>query len=153
MFIYSVKFVCGVQNAPPLTPVPGPTAPKCTPVRVGSYATEINIHNFRAQPATIDKRGLLLVKDGDPTIGREPKKVPSTSIEKGWKLPADSATMDDCCYLGEKLSFDPTKLNIGFFVISSDVELNVTAVYTATDLKAPPASISIDVETITGRQV
>ena len=157
MFIYSVKFVCGVQNAPPVVAgVPPPPAPKCTPVRIGSYATEINIHNFRAQDTKIDKRGLLLVKDGDPLIGREPKKVKATVIETGFKLPADSATMDDCCYLAEKLSFDPSKLNIGFWIISCEVELNVTAVYTATDVKtlpALPASISIDVETITGRQV
>jgi hypothetical protein len=145
MFIYSVKFVCGVQNAS-VAGVP----PQCTPVRVGSYATEINIHNFqRAQQAQIDKRVLLLVKDDAP-IGREPKSVSSTVFES-IKLPADSATMDDCCHLGEKLSFSPTHLNIGFLEISSDVELNVTAVYTATDLKA--ASISIDVETITGRKV
>ena len=35
-FIYSVKFVCGIQN--PST--------ACTPVRQGAYSTEINIHNF-----------------------------------------------------------------------------------------------------------
>lgn len=145
MFIYSVKFVCGTQNASAAgVPV------QCTPVRLGAYATEINIHNFqRAQQAQIEKRVLLLVKDDSP-IGREPKFVQSTIFES-IKLPADSATMDDCCHLGEKLSFNPTRLNIGFLEILSDVELNVTAVYTATDLKA--ASLSIAVETIAGRKV
>jgi hypothetical protein len=44
---YSVKFVCGVQNADPaISPPAGP------PVRPGNYATTINIQNFSDDIAT-----------------------------------------------------------------------------------------------------
>jgi hypothetical protein len=49
------------------------------------------------------------------------------------------------------MNFSLTQLNLGFLEIVSNVALNVTAVYTATDLKA--ASISIDVATINPQQV
>ena len=142
MFSYSVKFVCGTQNV-------SATAQPCTPVRQGTYSTEINIHNFTKTQAVIDKRVLLLVQNDAP-VGREPQVVPAKSFDK-ITLPPDSATMDDCCHLGDKLGFNPAHINIGFLEIVSNVELNVTAVYTATDLKA--ASISIDVESFSARTV
>ena len=145
MFSYSVKFVCGVQNAPA-----GVAAPPCSPVRQGAYATEINIHNFqRDKEAVIEKRAIVLVHNDAPE-GREPKVVKARPFDK-ITLPPDSGTMDDCCNLGEKLQFAAGRLNIGFLEIVSTVELNVTAVYTATDLKS--ASISIDVESVSGRQI
>jgi hypothetical protein len=144
MFSYSVKFVCGVQS------VPATGQPACSPVRQGSYATEVNIHNFqRDKEAAIEKRAMLLVHNDAPD-GREPKYVKAKPFDK-ITLPPDSATMDDCCGLAEKLQFTAGHLNIGFLEIVSSVELNVTAVYTATDLKS--ASISIDVESVTGRQI
>lgn len=144
MFSYSVKFVCGTQNAPAATHV------TCSPVRQGTYATEINIHNFqRDKEAVIEKRAILLVHNDSPD-GREPKLVKARPFDK-ITLPPDSGTMDDCCGLGEKLQFAAGRLNIGFLEIVSTVELNVTAVYTATDLKS--ASISIDVESVAARQI
>ena len=144
MFVYSVKFICGTQNVPS-------TAPNiCTPVRQGVYATEINIHNFQATAATIQKRALLLVHNDqavrEPAIARA---QPFANIT----LPPDTATMDDCCSLQGPLNLSLTQLNIGFLEILSNVALNVTAVYTATDSKAPPASISIDVQSIAPQQV
>jgi hypothetical protein len=143
MFVYSVKFICGTENPPA-------GAVTCTPVRQGAYATEINIHNFQTNaPATIQKRALLLVHNGAP-VGREPgiaKAQPFAAIT----LPPDTATMDDCCSLGGPLNFSLTQLNIGFLELLSNVALNVTAVYTATDLKA--ASISIDVQSIAPQTV
>jgi hypothetical protein len=144
MFSYSVKFVCGSQGATAATQV------TCSPVRQGIYATEINIHNFqRDKEAVIEKRAIVLVHNGD-AVGREPKFVKAQPFDK-IALPPDSGTMDDCCRLGEKLQFAAGRLNIGFLEILSSVELNVTAVYTATDLKS--ASISMDVESVAGRQI
>jgi hypothetical protein len=142
MFSYSVKFVCGQNGV--ATP-----AQNCSPVRQGIYATEINIHNFnRDQQAQIEKRVLLLVSNDAP-VGREPHQVQAKVFDK-IVLPPDSATMDDCCRFIEMLHFNPAQLNIGFLELVSTVELNVTAVYTATDVKS--ASISIDVETIDARK-
>jgi hypothetical protein len=49
------------------------------------------------------------------------------------------------------LNLSLAQLNVGFLVLQSTVSLNVTAVYTATDLQS--ASISIDVQSISERQV
>src|SRR5437868_1279943 len=128
MFSYSVKFVCGMQKELP-------AGQSCSPVRQGIYATEINIHNFnRDQEARIEKRALLLVQNDEPK-GREPHFVKAQAFDK-ILLPPDTATMDDCCRLDELLKLSPARLNIGFLEIVSSVELNVTVVYTATDLKS-----------------
>ena len=143
MFVYSVKFICGTQNPPT-------TAPVCTPVRQGVYATEINIHNFQTNaPAAIQKRALVLVHNDSP-VGREPgiaRPQPFANIT----LPPGTATMDDCCSLQGPLNLSLSALNIGFLEILSNVALIVTAVYTATDLRA--TTISIDVQTINPQQV
>jgi hypothetical protein len=81
MFIYSVKFICGVQKAQDR---------QCTSVRRGAYATEINIHNFNPDEAVIEKRVLLLIHDDKP-VGREPNKVPAKRFDK-IALPQDTAT-------------------------------------------------------------
>ena len=148
-FVYSVKFICGTQN-------PSTT---CTPVRPGAYATEINIHNFHpATPPTvpppvavIQKRIMLLVHNNQ-SVGLEPNIVTATPFAT-INLPPDSATMDNCCNLGP--NFAPNTLNIGFLELSSNLALNVTAVYTATDLTSSGAStgISIDVQSILPQQV
>jgi len=141
MFSYSVKFVCGVQKEV--------AAQSCSPVRQGIYATEINIHNFnRDQEARIEKRAFLLVHNDEPK-GREPHFVKAQPFDK-IALPPETATMDDCCRLDEILKLSPARLSIGFLELLSSVELNVTAVYTATDLKS--GSISMEVETIAARR-
>jgi len=61
--------------------------------------------------------------------------------------------MDNCCNLGP--NFAPNALNIGFLELVSDVPINVTAVYTATDLTSAAGAtggISIDVQSITPQQ-
>jgi hypothetical protein len=145
-FIYSVKFICGIQN-------PSTT---CTPVRPGGYATEINIHNFHPPGtpppiANIQKRIILLVHNNQP-VGLEPNVVTATPFAT-ITLPPDSGTMDNCCNLGP--NFAPNALNIGFLELSSNLALNVTAVYTATDLTATGVStgISIDVQSVSPQQV
>ena len=141
-FTYSVKFVCGVQQDCDCS---------CSPVRPGSYATEINIHNYKCRDADIEKWFIPVVLAG-AVVGREPRVAKRRVVDR-LKLPADSVTMDDCCRINELLlgaaPTSPTPLTIGFMEIVSNVELNVTAVYTATDLKSN--SLSIDVETINPR--
>jgi len=143
-FVYSVKFVCGVQN-------PSPT---CTPVRQGAYATEINIHNFHQTPsgpaAHIQKRILLLINNNQP-VGLEPR-IANAQNFANITLPPDTATMDDCCNFGP--NFAPNALNIGFLELVSDVVVSVTAVYTATELSSAGVAtgISIDVQSITPQQ-
>jgi hypothetical protein len=143
-YSYSVKIVCGTQ----------PVAEGCClpAVRPGIYATEVNIHNFHpTREASIQKSVLPVVLAGMP-LGREPRYV----YRRGWDwitLPPDTATMDDCCRIRELL-FDSSQvvgaqLTVGFLEIVSDVELKVTAVYTATDHES--RSVSIDVEDVSPR--
>jgi hypothetical protein len=141
-FAYIVKFVCGVQKETDGCCAPG--------VRPGAYATEINIFNPQYYWwAFLQKRVVPVILGGLP-LGREPRSVDA----KGWDwmaLAAGQATMDDCCRINHLLcDAEPLvkpSLNIGFLEIVSDVELEVTAVYTATDLES--RSVSIDVEQIT----
>jgi hypothetical protein len=125
-YTYAVKFVCGTQ---------ADCGCGCGPVRPGTYATEINILNPHCKQATIEKRVIPLVFAG-AVVGRDPATVEERSTEKA-VLPSGAATMDDCCRIAELLyggvpdgGMPPT---IGFLQIISDVELQVTAVYTATD--------------------
>lgn len=141
-FSYSVKFVCGVQQDCECA---------CAPVRPGVYATEINIHNRKCRDAEVEKWLMPMVLAGAP-LGREPRVV-KRRLGDRIKLPADSATMDDCCRIAEMLlgapSTSPLPLTIGFMEIVSSVELDVSVVYTATDLKSN--GLSIDVENVTPR--
>ena len=141
-FTYSVKFVCGVQQECDCA---------CAPVRPGVYSTEINIHNFKCHEAHVEKWLIPLVLAGAP-LGREPRVVPRRAADR-ITLPADAATMDDCCRITELLlgapPSGPTPLTIGYMEIVSDVELSVTAVYTASDLKSN--GLSIDVQNISPR--
>ena len=140
---YSVKFVCGIQQEDC----------KCgeAVVRPGVYATEINIHNYKDTEVQIDKYVLPVVFVGSP-IGREPKFV-ERKAKDSIVLPPNTATMDDCQRIGELL-FDatppsPMPLTIGFLEIVSTEELNVSAVYTVSDLKS--GFVSIDVQQVEGK--
>ena len=143
-FVYSVKFVCGVQ------PEHGC---ECGPVQPGKYATEINIHNYNNVDVRVEKRFIPVVFAGVAT-GREPK-VAKPRAEDKIVLPPHSATMDDCCRIAELLFGDtppsPIPLTIGFLEITSREELSVTAVYTSSNLTSH--AVDIDVEQIEGRKV
>jgi hypothetical protein len=146
--VFSAKFVCGTQL---------PTSSNQEPtVRPGSYATDINIHNYHPnQPVTLEKQVILLVV-GDDAIGREP------NLGKQFKplkltLPPGQATMDDCTAIRKLIPDIPSapRLIVGFLQIKSSDDLNVTGVYTVN----PPSSagapssgpVSIDVESIQGK--
>jgi hypothetical protein len=143
-YSYSVKFVCGVQE-------------KCkceeAPVRPGRYATEINIYNYQDADVRIVKYVTPVVFAGAVT-GREPKYTTRKAADR-LVLPPHSATMDDCHRLAELLLGAPAAaglpITIGFLEIVSSHELEVTAVYTSSDLKS--RSISMEVERIEGKKV
>jgi hypothetical protein len=59
--------------------------------------------------------------------------------------------MDDRCSLLGPLNLSLAQLSVGFLVLQSTVSLNVTAVYTATDLHS--GTINIDLQSIDERQV
>lgn len=131
-YVYSVKYVCGVHHDD-----------HGCPVRPGAYATEININNPTSREARVEKLFLALGRDGEPK-GREPNYV-RPEAKDSIVLPPQSATMDDCCRISELLGTSLDKLNIGFVQITSDVELDVVAVYTASSIE-PNSPVSIDVE-------
>jgi hypothetical protein len=139
-FVYSVKFVCGTQAE---------CGCECAPVRPGHYATEINIHNYSGKEVQIRKRVIPVVLAG-AAAGREPRAA-GVRAEDKITLPPHSATMDDCCRIGELLFGGASaSLTIGFLEITASAEVAVTAVYTSTGPQ--PGAVSIDVEEIRGRQ-
>jgi hypothetical protein len=122
-YIYSVKFVCGIQkdNNEPV-------------VRTGLYSTDINIFNFNRSDVIIIKNILPLVIGGK-VIGREPEFV-SQKVADKMILPAESATMDDCTNISRFLNLNvPRPISIGFLEIICDHELDISVVYTVSDLE------------------
>src|SRR5438067_1595031 len=120
-FVYSVKFLCGTQQEDP---------EGCLTVRPGAYATDINIHNFQNSKTHLEKFFLPLVLPGQ-VVGREPDSAGPRAHET-LVLPPNTATMDDCCNISKLLnlpSAGSSPLTIGFLVIVSSQEVNVTAVY------------------------
>jgi hypothetical protein len=150
-FVYSVKFVCGTQQGCTCEDGACSNYSASTIIRPGAYSTEINIHNYQDSDVHIIKYLLPVVFAGSP-VGREPRFV-QPKAKDNIVLPPNTATMDDCYRIGELLLAAPPSstmpLMIGFLEIISTHELNVTAVYTVSDLKSD--SISIDVEQIQGR--
>jgi hypothetical protein len=142
-FLYSVKFLCGVQPE---------CECQCSSVQPGKYSTEINIHNFGPKEVDILFRFIPLVLAGAPA-GREPKTGAVRATEK-MTLPGLNAVMVDCCRISELLfngeAQGPTApLNLGFVELVATGELAVTAVYTSSGLRQ--GAVSIEVEQIAGR--
>jgi V8-like Glu-specific endopeptidase len=139
-FRYVVKFICGPQPD---------TECDCAPVRPGTYATEVNIHNGHDREARIRKYVVPIVLAG-AVAAREPHTASRKAADR-IVLPPHTATMDDCCRLLELLlgasPVGPVSLTIGLLEIVSEVELGVTAVYTTADRQG--RSTAIDVQTVT----
>jgi hypothetical protein len=137
---YGVKFLCGyVKETPPGVV---PLTPAAT-LRPGIYATEVNILNYHNVPITVHKYLYPLMRKTE-AIGREPRSVTRRASDV-ITLPAKSATFDDCLRLHEILheATGDEPLSIYFLEIVSPVELTVTAVYTANDLRG--VSVALDV--------
>ena len=132
-YSYAAKFVCGFNRSNVgHGGVPGEIGGEAT-VKLGNYATEINIFN-PSPDANLDKRVLVLYDDQAPwpPVGREPNIVFPTGGE-AIPLPNFAATMDDCNKIYQLVGiplFVPPPLLIGFLVIQSDQPLDVVAVYT-----------------------
>ena len=142
-FVYSVKFICGVQPECDC---------ECSSVQPGKYSTEINIHNYSLKEIEIRKRFVPVVLAGAPT-GREPR-VATVRAEDKIVLPAQSATMDDCCRISELIFGgeppSPMPLTIGFLELTASADIAVTAVYTTSGSKS--GGVSIAVEQIAGQR-
>jgi hypothetical protein len=148
LFAYAVKIVCGKQTGENCCCVAG--------TRPGLYATEVNIQNLNLQNALVVKFVQPLIK-WSAVVAREPDVTDPTKLPKRQVediiLPPLAATMDDCCRIAEMLpppSGEPG-LTIAILSIVSQVELSVSAVYTANPLSGD--GISIDVEYIPSRRL
>lgn len=169
-YSFAVKFVCGYNPDNIGLSQSGNKEGEPT-VKFGNYATDINIFNqdYFSQ-ADIRKKVILLVKEGSPE-GREPRVQKPIAFD-GISLQSMQATMDDCNRIAELIYGGvvptPMPLLIGFLILESNVDLSVTAVYTAetcsnwiaspdrlecldTSGKHQGVGISIDVEQIKGR--
>jgi len=146
-FAYSVKIVCGKQTGENCCCVAG--------TRPGLYATEVNIQNLNLQNALVVKFVQPLIKWSD-VVAREPDVTDPTKLPKRQVediiLPPLAATMDDCCRIAEMLPppSGEAALTIAILSIVSQLELSVSAVYTANPLSGD--GISIDVEYIPSRR-
>lgn len=176
-YVYSVKFVCGYQDSN--VGISGDAAARREgepSVKFGNYATEINILwpeiYLGEQQAFVFKHLSVLVDKGKP-VGREPKVAAPRAYIDSIQLPSLGATMDDCNRIAELLWGavpTPYPITIGYLVLTSTHELDVTAVYTSqacsnwsstgtTNLSCLRAdgqggvSNSIDVEKIEGRKL
>ena len=138
LFVYSVKFVCGEQKD---------DCCSCAPMLPGRYSTEINILNPHDKLSAVGKRVIPLVMAGAAS-GREPKVAMPAATEI-IRLPAHSATMDDCCRILEMAlgapPAGPIPLTLGVLEIIATAEIAVTAVYTAASGDSGP---SIKVEQV-----
>jgi hypothetical protein len=136
IYVYSVKFVCGIQAE---------DCCGCAPIRPGRYSTEINLLNASEKEAAVVK-GIIPIVLAGVASGREPgiAKVAKASANP---LPPFSATMIDCCSLLDALlgapPAGPVSLSLGIVEILSLTKIDVTAVYTATG--EPGSTPSIDV--------
>ena len=144
LYVYSVKFLCGVQ---------ADSGCGCEPVQPGNYSTEITIHNFHSREVRVVKRVIPVIVAG-AVKGREPSVARVAAADRV-ALPPHSATMDDCCRLWELLLGAQTTAEVpitsGVLEVTSPVELSVTAVMTASDGKR--RSIAVDATTVTARRV
>jgi hypothetical protein len=146
-YSYSVKYVIGLQEN-------GECNSKNT-VNTGNYTTEINIHNYQKKKAVIEKHIVPVILKGE-AIGREPKFSGIVANDKIVLSPY-TATMDDTYRLAELLYGKDVPcsipLNIGFLHIISNIELSVTAVYTAAAIKDKEGVPSIEIKEITGKAI
>jgi hypothetical protein len=174
-YVYSVKFVCGYNPTNLGVSVDGKKEGEPS-VKFGNYATEINLAwpeiYLGSELNYVFKSLIVLVDQGKP-VGREPNVANGKVYIDSIRLPQMSGTMDDCNRIAELLWGavpTPYPLTIGYLVITSVFELDVTAVYTAetcSNWKADGAnlecfdptghptnaSISEDVVQVTGRKL
>jgi hypothetical protein len=127
-YVYSVKFLCGLQVLGPRVFIP----PQEPPVKPGNYATAVNIHNFHNADAVFAKKAVVALPE------RQTQRGPVSNFVKE-VLGPDQALEVDCTDI-VSLFAPPVALPPfikGFVEIVSPVQLSVTAVYTAQTCKNP----------------
>lgn len=141
-FIYVARLVCGLVE---------PCGCGCLPVAAGSYATTIIIHNYSLKAVEVVKRFVPVVLAG-AAIAREPRSA-GPRAEDRVVIPAQTATMDDCCALVDKFLGGPAEgshpVVVGLIEITASADVAVSAFYTTRGLK--PLGISIAVDRIASR--
>jgi hypothetical protein len=128
-WVYSVKFVCGLQ-AIPSSQFPPPHEPTVKP---GNYATSINVHNYHVATTgvTFLKKAVIALPESQP-------RGPISTIVKEVLKPNQALSVD--CNELEHLFPPPIALPPfieGFVEIVSPVQLSVTAVYTTQTCVTP----------------
>lgn len=131
VFLYSVKFLCGLQSVQS-TQFKPPVEPEVKP---GNYATSINVHNFLPLTACLAKKAVI--------AGPESQDVTSQiSPFRGFKLVPDGAFEVDC---SDIVSLFPAGVALppfieGFVEIQSRTQLSVTGVYTTQTCNTSPTA-------------
>lgn len=140
---YPVKFICGKQET---------EKDSILTFRPGTYATDINILNYDPKNTAIIWKRVYVLKAKDIHDVREPNQE-KASYYDNINLKPLHATFDDCVRLAQLAgqSQNIGLISMGFFEIVSSIEINVTAVYTVTDING--ASTDIEVVPIQGKQV
>jgi hypothetical protein len=114
-FVYSVKFLCGIQ---PLGSVRPPSEP---PVKPGNYATAINIHNFH------QRLNALFCKKAVAALPEDvPPGQPGNFVNLALK--PDQSLEVDCSDIVKLLPPSKEPFIKGFVEIRSSQLLNVVAV-------------------------
>ncbi len=130
VFLYSVKFLCGLQSTPANQFKP-PVEP---PVKPGNYATSVNVHNFRSVAVCLAKKAAIANSEGQTVL--------PASAFKSVTLPGDGAFEIDCADI---VSFFPAGAGLppfieGFVEIQSRNQLSVTGVYTSQTCNPSPTT-------------
>jgi hypothetical protein len=161
LLVYAAKFVCGVFDPEHISDrEPGIEGP----VRPGSYATAINVHNPNPRrKIAIRKKALLLHEGSDPRkpiFPRRPEEVAEPRPPHELGLPPDGGFEIDCPDIREVLLTTPDRPGPkapefvkGMVVIETRPTdpVDVVAVYTvdSVDQKTGEHSVSIAVERVT----
>ncbi len=131
-YIYSVKFVCGLQRLgsnnfkPPGEP----------PVKPGNYATAVNVHNFHSDREVVfDKKAVIALPE------RQTQRGPVSTVKHDLLGP-NQALEVDCTDIVSLFSSAGSNTVLppfikGFVEIVSPVQLSVTGVYTAQTCRNP----------------
>ncbi len=139
-FIYSVKFVCGMQTfSTGLAATAVFQPPKEPPVKPGNYATSVNIHNYLPTDATVPFCKKAVVALTEANTAKQPGPVSPVIQEQLGPNQAMAATCADIVGLYPPGTPLPPLFIEGFVEIFSPLPLAITAVYTSQSCIKPIA--------------
>jgi|SRR5262249_20065515 len=134
-FVYSVKFVCGLQIVPSIQ-FPAPREPTVKP---GNYATAINVHNYHLKAITLRKKAVIARPESVLPRGPISASVAET-------LGPNQALTVDCNEIVKLFPVGAAPLPPfidGFVEIVSPLQLSVAAVYTSQTCTNPANKCSV----------